>query len=291
MKIIIIGGLPASGKTHLCENIRKKNNIEHYNIIHLDEYNNMDKEVLSSMILSILSKDIKSKEYIIEGLLTTNKDIIFFLDILRRDKNIKNVEIIWFKENREQCLINDNYRLDRILNSKNTISNIPYDNIDKSIVNTYKDNFKIIIKEKNVYIMESYKKFAQKYDIKLSKKPSFYHYEGIGDERYLVGNESWNLYGTGRNCWGDSWEIEKESPVQFIELYTLLDKVCPNINIIKLKILEAKLDINSAIDIAEFDNGDYYSSITSAYNICDIEKLYKVLVEEEIIEEIIEEIN
>lgn len=122
--IYIMMGLPGSGKTTYCEaHAKNKENIVEY-------------------LGQPLNLELKEEIYI-DGLILTNKTLMKLIyeeiEPLKdyfslEDINIK-LHIVYFKENRKQCLINDKYRMktgNRNMLANHSIENkkFEYPNVD-----------------------------------------------------------------------------------------------------------------------------------------------------------------
>lgn len=122
--IYIMMGLPGSGKTTYCEaHAKNKENIVEY-------------------LGQPLNLELKEEIYI-DGLILTNKTLMRLIyeeiEPLKdyfslEDINIK-LHIVYFKENRKQCLINDKYRMktgNRNMLANHSIENkkFEYPNVD-----------------------------------------------------------------------------------------------------------------------------------------------------------------
>ena len=124
INIYIMMGLPGSGKTTYCETHAK------------------NKENIVEYLGQPLNLELKEEIYI-DGLILTNEKLRNLIDqeieplqyyFLLEDINIK-LHIVYFKENREQCLINDEYRMktgNRNMLENHSIENrkFEYPNVD-----------------------------------------------------------------------------------------------------------------------------------------------------------------
>jgi hypothetical protein len=278
--IVVIGGLPASGKTTLANEYKNKK------VFRMDDYRDCSEKEIKLKIRMFFADfhdrfkrdtNYSQCKFIVEGLFTTNDDVKKLLEYIEGNSSfdiVSKVEIVWFKEDRLQCIVNDTYRLRRHKKSTKTILNLPYEPIDLSLYKDYRFKFNLI--EKDVYAMEDWQKFAKKFDINLTTRPRYYYTENAGEERFLVGYDTWEKYGTRNNCWGHVRDVEMEEPTEFTELNDLLEKVVPNITFLQYK----KLDC--VVFDEDIDIGDYYSSVTGGCNVCDIKDLYERLVELEL---------
>ena len=268
MKYIILMGLPASGKTTWAENYKKVNKKYKYGIyiMNLDDYINYDNLTLKEAV----EKGIRNKPYyghiqeiIIDGLLLTNNSIIDVISCLDLYKN-DDIEIHYWNENREQCLINDEYRREE--SSETSIKNMEFEKPNKEYVKPKEISFKIIYHD--VYVKEKWQIFADKYNLNLK------------DCQYII-SDHWSNGGTWRNCWGKSGNCSAESPCNFDELDNLLSDCSPSITSIQYKKIW-----NECVDIDEYSKNDYYGGREYfSYYRCDIENLYNTLITMNLINE------
>jgi hypothetical protein len=260
-KILILMGLPASGKSFWADN----NYLESDDSLHLD----LDKMLNNTKDLDI--GEIVKKYYgaydiiILDGLFLTTDDITKIISKISSKINLDSLsfEIHYWNPNRDQCLVNDSLR--RNVDSSITIKNaiIEYPNIEK--IKQLFDNLKIQVKEHEVYNKPDWEVFAEENDISLNEE-SFY-------------SESWCLGGSWRNCWGDSGQVNSEPQPEFVELDSILTKLCPNISFLQYKNI-----YNKCASIDEYGDSDYYGGSTShARFVCHFPTLYRTLLENNLI--------
>ena len=137
--IYIMMGLPGSGKTTYCETHAK------------------NKENIVEYLGQPLNLELKEEIYI-DGLILTNKTLMRLIyeeiEPLKdyfslEDINIK-LHIVYFKENREQCLINDEYRIlhrKRTMNAEHSIKMMKFEHPDLSLF----DDYDVELIEKDIY--------------------------------------------------------------------------------------------------------------------------------------------
>lgn len=260
-KILILMGLPASGKTSWTNNTY----LEYDGSLHLDvdeisnKTNNLD-------FGDILKNYCEIYEIIIlDGLFLMTNDIIKVISQIASKITIENItfEIHCWSENREQCLINDKQR--RNIDSSITIKNAVIEYPDIKKIKQIFNNLKIQVKEHEVYNKPDWEVFAEENNIILNDE-SFY-------------SDSWCLGGSWRNCWGDSGQVNSEPQPEFVELDSLLTKLCPNISFLQYKNI-----YNRCASIDEYGDSDYYGGSTShARFVCHFPTLYRVLIENNLI--------
>lgn len=138
--IYIMMGLPGSGKTTYCETHAK------------------NKENIVEYLGQPLNLELKEEIYI-DGLILTNEKLSNLINreieplkdyFLLEEINIK-LHIVYFKENREQCLINDEYRMKnghRNMLANHTIENMKFEYPNINLIKDYD----VDVIEKDIYI-------------------------------------------------------------------------------------------------------------------------------------------
>lgn len=279
MKYIITVGLPGSGKSTWCEKYRESKstrvafscNRYDTTIIECDNYYQREyklydclEEYVYDKICPLRFREINT--ILIDGLFTTTTDITKLLSYISPDlfNSEDELVIMQWEENREQCVLNDLYR--RNNDSKITINNLPYEDIDLEKIRDVV-NIKVSKEYKSVFKKPNYLIFADKYNLYLQ-------------QGYLCSN-TWSGGGTWGNCWGGSGTIYAEDPCEFTELDELLEKVCPSITFLQYKKIT-----NACIETDEYYDSDYYggSQIIHYYK-CDLEHLYDFLLDMNVIDE------
>lgn len=279
MKYIITVGLPGSGKSTWAKNYRLSNVEKSYNgnkyrtqIIDCDLYFKQYKRTFDSLeeyIYSEIDNIYKPNinEIIIDGLFTTNDDVIRILNNIFELLNIGDEILIcqWY-EDREQCIKNDLYRRD--INSNVTINNIKYEDIDIEKIRNNVGRIEVEKQYIEVYRKPNYLIFADKYKINYDSEGKFT-------------SDTWSGGGTWGNCWGDSGSIGPSEPEDFDEFDELLENVCPNISFLQYKKIKS-----DCVELDYYDDYDYYGgSETRNFYVCDVENLYNTLVDLNLINE------
>src|SRR5690606_27520453 len=140
INIIILYGLPGSGKTTYANSLDKKE----YVVCDLDSlynYGGVRKEppcdfYKSTSALVDISKAImlsNGRSIVLDGLFCTNQhvwDILFLLN--KKDRYDISYNIMYWEEDRESCLINDRNR--RSLSSSTIIKNGEFEEPDLSVI-------------------------------------------------------------------------------------------------------------------------------------------------------------
>ena len=235
-KIILLYGLPGSGKTRWARQNGCGENIQVLDFDSPDPF-----------------KDFKSEQhvYICDGLFLCNSDVIslisrftsrlgmWFADIL---------EIHYWRENRESCLWNDKLR-NKERSAKVTIKNANLEPPDEKYLRE-----KIgedTIKEIRI-IEESVRNVGQEL---LGK---------MDDLNYIYSDENWTAGGDACNYIGDRCSLDPEEPPKFFkELEDILDDFSPEITRTDYKKILEKVEIDTC------SVSDYYGGV-------EIQGFYKV---------------
>ena len=283
----ILVGLPGSGKTYYA-----KEQGVHPDVIFADRskekamYICTDKEYCASRPIPI--KDIiaghsfgywiahRNKNWdhwIIDGLFLTNDVQHKVVDALNREigKYVDAIKLkirfVYFKEDREACLYNDQAR------NRNKLANITIEHADyekPDIETLQKDfpKFEFEMVEKDVHKMNIF-------ETKFLTKGSCYNENELR-------SDTWCLGGTWGNCWGNSGQVSAdEQPTEFKEFDDLLTELCPNITLLQYKKL-----YKATVSIETEEEYDYYGgSVENAYYKCNLKDLYNMMVEMDLINE------
>ena len=92
-------------------------------------------------------------------------------------------------------------------------------------------------------------------------------------------SKDWSNGGTSCDCWGGTYNITPNPPLEFVEFDDMLSKICPHISFLQYKQL-----YNKCTEIVTYSDRDYYGGcITYSYHKCDLMKLWDMLNEMNII--------
>lgn len=280
-KILVLMGLPASGKTTFADSYCQQYNKDGYyknkysvtkidfdNILQKQSYKGYSKE---QTIMKIVNREISDwNEIILDGLFLNVDDFLPVLNEIYNSYEFKTIEVHYWEENRENCLWNDQYRRDK--NSETTIKNAKLEVPNVDIIKNNFENLKVTIVNHNVEKKPNWKVFADKYNLYVND-------DGKTEDK----SNSWCLGGSWGNCWGEGGSVSAdEQPTNYEKFDDLLTEICPNISFLQYKKL-----YNNCVSIDTYDNSDYYGGSTEhAYFVCDVKELYNLLVEMKIIEEL-----
>ena len=261
-KVLILMGLPGSGKTTFAEQYMNDKNTDwltvacHINIDHIKEKGYM------SDTENIIRKYFKEhiKDNIIDGLFTCNDDIIRVINSIPYKR--KSIEIHYWEPDVDTCLYNDIGR--RRKSSKNTILNtkMEYPNIEHIKESTGIPNIVVV---HHTVVKKPFWKVK-------SEELGLYLNEG----KYFC-SDTWSLGGTYGNCWDNDlgYVSPDEQPASFTELDELLENLCPQLTFLKYKEL-----YRQCVIIEQKTENDYYGgSVQYAFYKCNIAKFFELLNE------------
>ncbi len=268
-KLVITYGLPGSGKTTWTNSQDKRGTLK------ID----VDKEVKEShrsgsekeRFLNFLKHYLTYRHdtIILDGLFFCNDDIISIIHNIDLDY-LQNgeLEIQYWKEDREACEWNDQYRREQDCIS--SIRNMQLEEPDIDRVYNELDNLKINCEVNIVNHLVGKKTkvqmFIDKFDLKSSVKNNEFR-----SSSWITGGEWWSYTGA-------EGDIDPEEPLStFEEFDNLLLKINSRISFIQYKTI-----YNKCVSIKTNTKRDYYSNTNIAYYVCDIEELVNALEENEI---------
>lgn len=287
MQYSILMGLPGSGKSTWSNDYKQKNKNETYydyygytvKILTCDDYieNNRYRKTYDSLDKFIYGEICGSyknglTEIIIDGLFTTNDDIIRVIkaldDIIKPSDSIK---IHYWDYDQSQCKMNDLYR--RKESSAIDIDNLPYElpdinKIKEGIINDITVS-EISIERHEVYKKPIYFIMADKYEVSYDK------------DKGTFSSDIWVTGGQWGDCWGNQGSISSDEPREFTEFDQLIEKIYPDISFLKYKALKS-----ASISLEDGTDSGYYGSYENySYYECNLEHLYKMLEEFNLISE------
>ena len=285
-EVHILMGLPGSGKSYFANHWNYENSrdifTEYFYIIDLDEYMCKGDTLEDTLIFTFDQKEVLGRVWsnyeptkriiFVDGLILTfdnlNKVIETCLKYFNVDKTNDSVvfNIHHWNEDRETCLINDSIRTkfgNREESSSITIKNAPYDNIEHYHRLDTKDiNVKYNVIKHNVFKLDDFQYILNEY---------------ANEEANMV-SETWSNGGTSCDCWGGTYNITPDNPLEFVEFDDILSKICPNISFLQYKQL-----YNKCTEIVTYSDRDYYGGCeTYSYHKCDLKKLWEVMREMEL---------
>ena len=264
MKVHIMIGLPASGKTTYCKQLRAKDPI---NVDHFDE-NKVQKHIWDQdkrfqplpreRLLSYLYKYTNRPVFLVDGLILTTDLVLEILEEMGTWTTLEEIVLDYWPENREECLRNDFCR--RRTGSALSIETLTIDVDFEKIKAAYPGIVRIVTHE--VYHTPDYVVFFR----------PFLPHQDNDQERYLYSTD-WSLGGISWTYTGErSRDIEAEAAPPFAELDQLLEKAAPNLDLTTFRQIEKE-----CVAIEEFEDSDYYSRIQKARYRCDLEKMFEIL--------------
>ena len=277
--IEILVGLPGSGKTYYAKHSGDRPNVWVHHV-DFDEYH-----PVHPGIAALLKKHGRYNEVflfhdrsllILDGLFTTHaaqeRVVDEWIELFNENDPDKdcwsNIKFIFFKEDREACLVNDSFRE----KERSAHITIEHSALDKPDIEKFKEKynderFTFEIEEKEVHKMNQYE------GVLLPLKNKYWS-DKLGYD--VMVSDSWRTGGT--LCSYDGWssEIEPEKqPSSFEEFDDLLEKLCPNISFLTYKKM-----FNDCVTVEDGYENDYYGG-TQYYSLycCRLKRLYELLVE------------
>lgn len=294
INIEILWGLPGSGKTTYAKS--KLTDVYGFNnekIFHIefDAFHKNNKiEAFKDLVMYAFDHSIYRSKYskiIIDSLITTNDDIEKVISIIQNVKIKSKIKIdikyniVFWKENRELCLRNDKYR--RKINSKITIKNLKLEepNIDRLGLSKKDVTYMDIVSKPDYLIF--FDKLCD--SLNLDKNPYWENNYYRAKKKDLLEakfySESWSMGGTSGSCWDDTKHPVDGEPAlaSFEDFDKVIMDIYPDCSFLKYKKL-----YNASVLADTYDEGDYYGgNIKHGYFVCDVKKLYDMLLEMEII--------
>jgi hypothetical protein len=272
--ITFLWGLPGAGKTTYA----KKSSLPTIDCDALFEKENKLPSKLQILSRQIQGHLIYANSVIVDSLMTTNLQARKLIDYLVSDLEQYDLvfNIVWWKENREACLINDKSRMldGRSKNSKLSIKNLPFE----------KPNILLLpeLKQTQIFAMQT----VQACPILNIMSEVGYDVRGLARSVLIqdlkLHSSSWSMGGTYGNCWdSELGTIDAEPQPEFHEFDELMEKLCPTITFLQYKKISRE-----CCSIKTVGDGDYYGGYSSrSTHVCDLEKLYHTLKEMNIITE------
>lgn len=266
LKVTILYGLPASGKTFFANRLVRISKVDFDSIIRSSGPN---KFAIMAALNKEVARRINGDHLIIDGLVTTNQQLRDIIDSLTADFSKYQLvfELIYWLEDRDSCLHNDKNR--RTLSSEVSIKNLPYEKPDFSLFPE--------LPQKRVQAMKVVRKSpAIVWISDLLEKLEYgeWQIKQVVDSLEMK-SSSWCLGGTWGSWDGSSGTVSAESPLEFHEFDRLLEVACPNIGFLAYKKLKRE-----TCTLVTNEENDYYGGRTSnSQHICNIQKLFDLLNE------------
>lgn len=251
-------GLPASGKSTWAETkMEEWKSNDFPRVLRCADRQDINR------IISDMSFTFDRDYYVIlDGLFLANDDILSVLGIFKQyNSNIEKVIINYWKEDRENCLRNDEIR-GRKIGSKTTINNAEFEIMDLNYLIEKSPYKNIVIVEREVYKMSEFDEFSQEV---------LGYFNTNGDKVRL---ESWCLGGSYGNCWDDSMSTVSASKQPESNMFDeIIEKLFgEDISMKKYKDIKSKcLSIDT-----EYEDDYYGGGIEEAYYVLNMEKLYEI---------------
>jgi adenylate kinase family enzyme len=261
MKVLILMGLPGSGKTTFAKELESSNNkLNKYDkLTKFIDFDDLLKGYKKNAVNKLTTLNENNEIYIIDGLIHTNEQLTLVINALVKNNELTEIEIHYWEENRTQCLINDINRRD--ISSAFSIKTLPLDvpNLDELPF----DN--ITMKRHQVAVKPDWLVFSDKYNL------------GCTINQPYLKSDSWSTGGSSGNCWNDeiTYYDGNESLANFEAFDNLITSIDPTISFLTYRKLYA-----ISCSMGEIHERDYYGGSGSHYTYyqCNVEVLYNELV-------------
>ncbi len=274
--VTLLYGLPGSGKSTYAKTVAddkaympKAASIDMDSIAKYirKEYSssNIPLKIANHLAQDAVMKLHHREHIIIDGLVTSNDSARRIFEAIKKEgeKEFKiNFEIVWWTPDREACAHNDQGRR-RGTDSLNTIANLPFEEPSPQLI----QEFNVWVQRKEVVKKPQHKVWAVN--------------NNLGDVDFLE-SDTWSLGGTWRSGDGTTGTSSPgDLPTSFTEFDKLLEEVCPLITFLQYKKVYA-----ATVTVKQTSQSDYYGSETNYANyVCDLKKLYSMLIESGLVKE------
>jgi len=262
MKVLILMGLPSSGKTTFAKELESSNNKLIRHIDFDDLLKRYKKEAVNWLAyLSVQFGKWGTNTFIIDGLIHTNEQLTLVINEVVKNKELTEIELHYWEENRVQCLINDINRRD--ISSAFSIKTLTLDvpNLDELKLLFENTTMKL----HKVAVKPDWLVFSDKYNL------------GCTINQPYLKSDSWSTGGSRGNCWNDeiTYYDGDEPLANFEQFDNLITSIDPTISFLTYKKLYA-----ISCSMGEIHEDDYYGGSGSHYTYyqCNIEVLYNELV-------------
>jgi hypothetical protein len=255
-------GLPSSGKTTFAKELESSNNKLIRHIDFDDLLKRYKKEAVNWLAyLSVQFGKWGTNTFIIDGLIHTNEQLTLVINEVVKNKELTEIELHYWEENRVQCLINDINRRD--ISSAFSIKTLTLDvpNLDELKLLFENTTMKL----HKVAVKPDWLVFSDKYNL------------GCTINQPYLKSDSWSTGGSSGNCWNDeiTYYDGDEPLANFEQFDNLITSIDPTISFLTYKKLYA-----ISCSMGEIHEDDYYGGSGSHYTYyqCNIEVLYNELV-------------
>lgn len=288
-KIVILWGLPGSGKTTFLPRLKrelenlgnggiKKSERKQVHVIDVDGLRLKDGQ---SAIQAVAAKwndtwnGYAKSIVIFDGVFVSNPVTDSLLTELLKGKNPADYEIMIYcwKPDRELCVHNDrgrsNYRQGR--SAKLTIENIEYQEPSEELLTKW--GIKTVVR-KAITRKQDWKVWAEEMGLKLRTADGMYDADDPHTVKYLR-SERWSMGGSGADYTGSSWNVEPETEKEFVELDELLSNSFADITFLQYK----KLMSRCLTMKTEYESDYYGGGVNYGMQLCDVHQLFTELVE------------
>lgn len=300
VKIIMLIGLPGSGKTTYANEYIKIHGHNTVRVIDFDKFirnkKSYDNDISTFMWCSIndgnFVREVQwnpNQTIICDGLFDTQHirgevitKLIEYINSIFVQYKVKTsirytVEFVVWENNIEACIANDARRIKMYGKDRSAKLSIEHIQMETPVCN------KSLISSDTIDLSTIYFNDIVKKEVFTVSgiKAEIYDYASYNEINILKSCD-WVTDGAIGNYMLDSLTpIEGSSPLAFVEFDNLLENLCPSITFLQYRRVRAK-----CVTIKENREHDYYGGyVDRSHWECDLEKLYNALLEENVIED------
>jgi hypothetical protein len=262
--VILLWGLPGSGKSFYANSLlgdsdRYIPREQQYYKINIDQKVSQWKGKLRipKIAEETVSGFYGNRYIILDGLITTNEGAKKFLDAIREMAPAKydvEYKVVWWEKDIEACLHNDRGR--RHIDSQQSIRHLPFEIPSPEQLCIPADCI-----EKQTIVRKPMSHILVEEQLDMS----------VNDGK--LKSATWSLGGSSGDSSG-SWHTPPDAQPSFKEFDELLEKICPTITFLQYK----KLFAETVTTESQYHSDYYGGGERTANFICDVEKLYTLLV-------------
>lgn len=264
-QLIILQGLPGSGKTEFAKQQNAESSNKDIHVIHMDEVREKCGWGSRYSVSDCINDGLKSyrgqNTVLLDGLFLTNDDV--YNAICYVDSHLvcpMRVVVHRWNEDRDTCVKNDGGRREK--KSTGMILNATYEELDVDGLNSR-------LAGREIEIVD-----VIQHEVEL--KPDWIRYFKscpVVDSDGKLRSAQWSLGGEHGSCYGGRHYSDGEEPCEFTELDDFLDEKCPDLRYRHYRAIHRE-----CVTTEENTESEYYGGYTNYMNwVCDLKKMYEML--------------